>query len=401
MGSAQIVAHERGFGHMRDDGISSRSFFGTNGEAEHFITVQPAAAQPLGEQIDCLERRYARARRLLGLAPETAVFRRIFVSDVLNQCSAVGESALAGTRLEGPVAISMVQQPPLPGAKVALLAYHVDGRRQITKRRLSANHIIVEKNGLRHLWSTGLCAGVDDGRKSEALQTRHVFEDLIEMLATQVGTLRDNCVRTWIYLKDVDVFYQGMVDSRRELFTEHGMTKDTHYIASTGIEGACAHRFDVVAMDAYSILGLVPQQVSYLNDFDRLCATQAYNVTFERGTRIAYSDRAHLFISGTASIDRSGRILYPGDVLGQLDHALGNVEALLTSGSAGLADNMMYLVVYLRDAADFACVDRYLSTRLPDVPTMMVQGAVCRPGWLVEVEGVALAANDAPGLPSF
>ena len=60
-------------------------------------------------------------------------------------------------------------------------------------------------------------------------------------------------------------------------------------------------------MDAYSLLGLQPEQVSYLNDFDRLCATKDYDVTFERGTRIAYADRTHHFISGTASIDTSRR----------------------------------------------------------------------------------------------
>ncbi|MFX5752317.1 hypothetical protein ABTE32_23135, partial [Acinetobacter baumannii] len=66
------------------------------------------------------------------------------------------------------------------------------------------------------------------------------------------------------------------------------MTGDTHYIASTGIEGGCSHRFDVVLMDAYSVLDLEQGQISYLNDFDRLCATKDYKVTFERGTRVAY-----------------------------------------------------------------------------------------------------------------
>ena len=58
-------------------------------------------------------------------------------------------------------------------------------------------------------------------------------------------------------------------------------------------------------MDAYSILDLASEQVSYLNDFDRLCPTTDYNVTFERVTRVAYADRSHHFISGTASIDRA------------------------------------------------------------------------------------------------
>ena len=344
--------------------------------------------------------RYAEARQALRLAPDSAVFRRLFVSDVMNQAAPVRESRLFAAPEDGPVAVSIVQQPPLPGAKLALLAYHIAGGAPLAKRRLAQNHLLVEKNGLAHLWSTRLCAGADGAGASAAAQTQAVFDELIDALARQGASLRDHCVRTWIYLKDVDVFYQGMVESRTALFREQGLTSDTHYIASTGIEGACAHRHDLVAMDAYSILGLAPQQVSYLNDFDRLCATKDYNVTFERGTRIAYADRTHHFISGTASIDKAGRVLHPGDVLRQLDRALDNVDGLLRSGSAGLAD-MMHFTVYLRDPTDFGRVRDCLAERFPDVPTLVVQGAVCRPDWLVEVEGIATAAHDAPALPGF
>ena len=123
-------------------------------------------------------------------------------------------------------------------------------------------------------------------------------------------------------------------------------------------------------------------------------------MTFERGTQIAYADRSHHFISGTASIDSAGEIVHRGDVLGQLERALLNVEALLRSRDACL-DDMMHWIVYLRDPTDFARVDRYLSKRFRDVPVLIVQGAVCRPEWLVEVEGIAVAPNDDPNLPSF
>ncbi len=384
----------------RDDGVASRSFRGAAGVAEHFICIEAPSQLGLAEQIDGIERRDAEARQALRLAPDSAVFRRLFVSDVMNQAAPVRESRLFAAPEDGPVAVSIVQQPPLPGAKLALLAYHIAGGAPLAKRRLAQNHLLVEKNGLAHLWSTRLCAGADGAGASAAAQTQAVFDALIDALARQGGSLRDHCVRTWIYLKDVDVFYQGMVESRTALFREQGLTSDTHFIASTGIEGACAHRHDLVAMDAYSILGLAPQQVSYLNDFDRLCATKDYNVTFERGTRIAYADRTHHFISGTASIDKAGRVLHPGDVLRQLDRALDNVDGLLRSGGAGLAD-MMHFTVYLRDPTDFGRVRDCLAERFPDVPTLVVQGAVCRPDWLVEVEGVAAAAHDAPALPGF
>ncbi len=383
-----------------DAGIAGKSFFGRRGGAEHFFAVGADGGLGLDAQIALIEGRYAQALRARGLAPETAVFRRLFVSDALNQIAAVRESGLAREPSGSPVAVSIVQQPPLPGGKIALLAYHLDDPGRIAKHRLADKHLLIEKNGRRHLWSARLCAGADGPSASAEAQTRAVFTDLIGVLTDQDATLRDNCVRTWIFLKDIDVFYRAMADSRRALFQTQGLTGDSHYIASTGIEGACAHQFDLVAMDAYSVLDLAPGQVSYLNDFDRLCPTQDYNITFERGTRIAYADRAHLFISGTASIDRAGRIVHAGDVLRQLDHALDNVDALLRAGSSRLAE-MMYLIVYLRDPADHACVEAHLARRLPGLPILVVQAAVCRPGWLVEVEGVAVAANDDPALPAF
>jgi enamine deaminase RidA (YjgF/YER057c/UK114 family) len=273
-------------------------------------------------------------------------------------------------------------------------------RSPLVKRRLSSKHLLVQQKGQRHLWSTRLCTCDTETSNSPEKQTREIFDYLIHALREHGANLRDHCVRTWLYMKDVDVFYKGMVDSRRELFTKHGMTGDTHYIASTGIEGACAHRFDLVSMDAYSNLDLVPAQMSFLNDFDCLCATKDYNVTFERGTRIAYADRAHSFISGTASIDKDGDVVHPGDVTLQLERALDNVEALLRSGAATLAD-MMYLIVYLRDPADFLRVDEYFRNHFPDLPVLIVQGAVCRPAWLVEVEGVAVTGNNDSTLPLF
>lgn len=380
--------------------IAYKSFRGATGGSEHFICVHVPHELSLEEQVRVLQERYAQAQESLRLAPETAIFRRIFLSDAVNQAAQVRETDLVRDTADNPVAVSIVQQQPLPASKIALLAYHIEGPDTLAKQRLSARHVLVRKNGLRHLWSTRLCGGAHDLSIDAAGQTRNIFNDLIGTLASQGGRLADHCVRTWIYMKGVDVFYKDMVDSRRVLFDRHGLTRDTFYIASTGIEGACAHQFDVVSMDAYSNLDLAPGQRSFLNDFSRLCPTKDYNVTFERGTRIAYSDRVHHFISGTASIDAEGEVLHIGNVLKQLARAVENVDALLRSGKAGFED-MQHLIVYLRDPADFESVDAYFRDRHPDLPVMIVQGAVCRPEWLVEIEGIAITANNEPALPSF
>lgn len=382
-----------------DPTIATQSFDGVDG-TESFILITAPACDAFPAQIAAIEAAYAETLHALGLSASTAIVRRLFVSDILNQLPWLEASSLLAERPQDPVAVSVIQQPPLSDAKAALLAYHVSGGGGLNKKRLTPHHMLVEKSGLRHLWSTRLCMGTESGLISPEGQTRAVFDDLIGMLAGQGGSLRDHCVRTWLYLKDVDVFYHGMVESRRRLFAEQGLTEATHYIASTGIEGACAHQGDLVAMDAYSILGLRPQQMSYLNDFDRLCPTRDYGVTFERGTRVAYADRAHHFISGTASIDRAGEILHRGDVLRQLDRALDNVDALLRSGGATLGD-LTHLLVYLRDPSDSRRIGPALRERLGDLPALIVHAPVCRPQWLVEVEGMAIAPHAGADLPAF
>jgi enamine deaminase RidA (YjgF/YER057c/UK114 family) len=384
------------------EGVAVRRFHGANGCDELYLEVEPpsASAHGFAAELRHVEARYAKALVALGVAPESAVFRRLFISDVLNQADLLRESALARDAEGSPVAISIVQQPPLSGGKVVLLAYHVVAESPVAKRRVSPHHVLVEHAGTRHLWSTGLCAAAHAGPADSAAQTQDVFDSLIAALGEFGGTLEGHCQRTWIYLKDVDVFYRDMVARRTAIFEHEGLDADSHYIASTGIEGACAHQFDVVAMDAYSNLDARPEQISYLNDFDHLCATKDYQVTFERGARLSFADRRHYFISGTASIDRAGRVVHRGDVHAQLGRALENVEALLSSGGAGLAD-MAYWIVYLRDRSDYEPVASTMRERFPGVPIVFVQGAVCRPEWLVEVEGVALTACDEPGLPVF
>ena len=377
-----------------------KSFAGQTGGTEYFFTVEPSGEGDFAHQLNSVARHYADAVKARGLLPETAIFRRILVSDVLNQEAAVRASPLVTDKTAGPVAVSLVQQPPMPASKIALLAYHIDGDPSLAKRRISPGLLEVRKAGRRHLWSTGLRSGRSEHGVSSYDETTAVFQQLVDALAGQGGTLAADCIRTWLYVKGVDVFYQDLVDCRTALFARHGLTRETHTIASTGIEGACGGRYEVVAMDAYSVLGLAREQISYLNDFHLLGSTLDYGVTFERGTRVAYADRAHDFISGTASIDPKGHVVHPGNVLRQLGRALDNIEGLLHAGGAGLAD-MMHLTVYLRDIADYRVVREALNERCAGLPVLVVLAPVCRPDWLIEMEGIAITANNGPGLPAF
>ena len=92
----------------------------------------------------------------------------------------------------------------------------------------------------------------------------------------------NNAIRTWIYVRDVDVTYSGVVQDRKQIFKEEGLTENSHFIASTGIEGRNQYQSCLSFMDAYSV-GMKPQQIQYLTVPDCMCSTSEYGVTFERG----------------------------------------------------------------------------------------------------------------------
>ena len=143
--------------------------------------------------------------------------------------------------------------------------------------------------------------------------------------------------------------------------------------------------------------GLRTEQQRYLYAPTHLNRTSDYGVTFERGTLIQYGDRNHVLISGTASINNRGEVLHVGDIRLQTLRMWENVEKLLAEGGMTY-DNVMQIVVYLRDGADYSLVSDMMRERFPRIPYVITLAPVCRPTWLVEMECVAVKAtsNDFP-----
>ena len=326
-----------------------------------------------------LHRIYIAEDRLPGMvgAKDTKyVLKRYFLSDSTNQQPLM--------RQEPNVAISCIQQQPLDGSKVAVWLYLVSE----ADVREEQGTIVVEHNGYRHLWRMGMTSNQGDS----AQQTEDLLTSYASTLKPFGATLADNCIRTWFFVRDVDTQYAGMVRARRENFTAQGLTKDTHYIASTGIGGGPADTKAIIQLGTYALTGFDPAQQRYLYAKTHLNPTYEYGVTFERGTHIEYGDRNHIYISGTASINNKGEVVHIGDIRQQTLRMWENVEALLKEGNMGFGD-IMHLVVYLRDIGDYNVVSDMFRERFPDIPTVITLAPVCRPTWLIEMECVAVKDN--------
>ena len=340
------------------------------------------------------------------------VFVRFFLSDAQNQAPALRQAlegddyrtGNAGTggplratgqpfaRRGGPY--SIVEQPPLDGSRIAALVW-------------------TSPDAVRYLFHSLRLTEEEAAGKTSYEQSLLLFDKYLGIIRPLGLDLKTHCIRTWIYVRDIDSNYAGLVKARNDVFAEEGLSHDTHYIASTGIGGANEVRSAVVAIDFLTAPGIVEEDKIYLKALSHLSPTHDYGVAFERGVRV----KDHVFISGTASIDHKGRILHEGDVLAQADRLLENIgylldegcltgrDGVIRSGNAGtglpLRDTDLpfarrgrqtgqagipYFIIYLRDIADYAKVDAYMQARFPDTPRIILEARVCRPGWLIEME---------------
>lgn len=329
-------------------------------------------------QLENLQKVYAKIKTEELPVNAIAVFRRYFLSDVANQADWVTEWECENSSCPH----SIVQQAPMNGSKIAVWTYlQTDMKIQNRKNGLAE----ISHNGYRHFWEGG---AVNKASNSE-YQTRLLLNSYILQLTEKQCKLSDHCIRTWFFVQNVDVNYAGVVKARKEVFVTQGLTEKTHYIASTGIEGRHADPQVLAQMDSYAVDGLQPEQIQYLYAPTHLNPTYEYGVTFERGTAVSYGDRKHIFISGTASIDNKGEIVHIGNIEKQTERMLENIQVLLQEAGADLKD-IMQAIVYLRDPADYQIVKRYIEENHPSLPHLIVHAPVCRPGWLIETECIAV-----------
>ncbi len=382
--------------------VQCSTFESDKGAQEFFIMVSAEAPESFPGALDELYESYTAALEQCGLSSDTLVFARFHLSDIAGQRAEL-EASQVYLALKGG-AVSIVEQPPLDNRYVNLFCYHVRNRRTAYRRReltvdgrQGCRGVAIEGEHYTMLWNVNQGGR---GYSTSQHQAREVFGNLTDVLGQEGMNLLGNTVRTWIFVKDIDNNYTGMVKARRELFEKQGLTKDTRFIASTGIEGNGGDAKTIVSLDSLSLSNLMPGQIVRMEALDNLSPTIQYGVTFERGSRIRFGDRSHLYLSGTASINREGNVVHIGDVERQTSRTLKNIKALLHPHEATLAD-MAYVLVYLRNSKEFEQVRAIVEQEMPPhVPRIYMESAVCRPEWLVEIEGMAVIPDNTE-FPGF
>ncbi len=383
--------------------VKASSFSFSGGATEYYFMIDSKEDVSFEHELKNIYNTYVEAMKECGLSGYTLVFSRIYVSDIANQKDMIRNSAIFRELKMG--AVSVIQQCPVYGGDIKILMYHIKpGNTALNKKTFDCNGekhrngALIKGSFYELLWVANFY-GI--GAFDSYVQTTEIFESFDHVLDDNGLTLLDNTVRTWIYVRDVDNHYKGMVESRKEYFEQNGLTPETRYIASTGIEGFSNEVDSLVAFDAYAVKNLVPEQIVRMEALENLSPTIQYGVTFERGTRIRYGDRSHLHISGTASIDKHGNVLHLSDVKKQAKRTIENIKALLAPHGAGIS-NMAYIIGYVRNLKDRRKVMDVLKKEIPEnIPLILLEGAVCRPTWLVELEGVAIIPDSCDYPPFF
>ena len=363
------------------------SFIGANEVDEHHIILHASNSEStFQQQLDAILDAYQDI--LSNKLPGTvAVFKRYFLSDAANQADDV---AAADT---SDCAKSIIQQAPLDGTKIGMWVYLIKG---VQTRYLTSELYEVKHGAYRHLWN----GSAHNLAANSEYQTRLLFNEYIMQLTQEGCTLANNCIRTWLFVNDVDLNYGGVVRARNQVFFTQGLTNNTHFIASTGIGGRQADPNVLTQLDNYAIAGIQPQQIRYLYAPSHLNRTSDYGVSFERGTCVDYGDRSHVFISGTASINNKGEVVFAKDIVKQTQRMWENVEALLKEAECTFND-IAQIIVYLRDPSDYNVVSKLFRQKFPEKPYIIVLAPVCRPNWLIEMECMAVRKNSNAAFECF
>ena len=346
---------------------------------DKYIILSPEAKGSFNDRLNFLYLKLGNFLDTEKLENRTLQYCKVFLSDSQNQIKEFEESLLYQEFLKG-TNLTIVEQTPLNGSKASLLIKTTDDTTPILFHSLRLTE--EEAKG-----------------KNSYEQTRLLFNKYLKTIEGTDMTMERNLVRTWIYVTNIDVNYQGVVEARNDIFDKEGLTADPHYIASTGIGGATPVRHAAVAIDFLTVPNIKEEDKKYLQALEHLNPTHEYGVAFERGTRLTLPThtlhpegsqqfKQQYFISGTASINKHGDVVYEGDIVHQTGRLLENIGALLKDGDATMND-IRYFIIYLRDITDYHTVEILMNQFYPQIPHIIVEAKVCRPGWLIEMECIA------------
>jgi enamine deaminase RidA (YjgF/YER057c/UK114 family) len=222
-----------------------------------------------------------------------------------------------------------------------------------------------------------------DTSRSPSEQTAEIFQQMDAVLQRN-GMEFSNVIRTWFYNDNILDWYDEFNKVRNDFFLKKRIF-ETLLPASTGVGGRNAAGtalagglLAVVPLDKAVRAAAVP---SPLQD----SATE-YGSSFSRAVELALPDHSRLYVSGTASIDPTGRTAHAGDPEAQVKLTMEVVYTILKSRGMGW-DNAKRALAYFKHAKDAPIFQKYCTqNNLRQFPAVIVENDICRDELLFEIE---------------
>ncbi len=175
-----------------------------------------------------------------------------------------------------------------------------------------------------------MLAGINptDLTASREEQAASVFDNIHEALET-VGFSFHDVVRTWFYLDRLLEWY-GEFNRVRDTFFEKHDIFNGFVPASTGIGSANMTGSAIIA-GAIAMRPKKPTSFRSTLESPLQCSALDYKASFSRAAEIVTAQGCTLFISGTASVEPTGKTMHVGDPEKQIAATLDAVNAILAT----------------------------------------------------------------------
>lgn len=236
-------------------------------------------------------------------------------------------------------------------------------------------------------------------RSGSGLQqaTREAYSRLFRLLSAQE---LPHLWRVWNYLAEINDERDGL-----ERYRHFNIGRYDAFVAcgraSTGeVPAACTIGLRHGPLSIAFIAGHTPARAvenpRQVSAYHYPASYGPRSPTFSRAALLALPEQEILFVSGTASIVGHATV-HAGDITGQCDETLDNVEAVIAeanrlSGRLSFKLPALSYRVYLRDDSHFPVVRDLVDSRLGGAEILYVQADICRRDLLVEIEAIAVNA---------
>ena len=106
-----------------------------------------------------------------------------------------------------------------------------------------------------------------------------------------------------------------------------------------------------------------------------------------------------IYLAGQVASDASGEVIGAGDFEAQVEQVFRNLKTAVEAAGGTMADIVKLNVYLVAEVAPSelpklrAIRDRYVNVKTPPASTLVVVTRLARPGWLVEIEAVAVVED--------